>query len=135
MEDKIYGKTHCPYCEKPLVQDVDWDKYQEAGDGDHLCWNYPSRPCFIGPDGFVVGEAPDPEERLIDVLNQRDIDVEERAVYKIMMLDLATAILHVNETASKFGIESIKFTGAIVSMYDKAQQYLEKHISMVDKDQ
>jgi hypothetical protein len=61
---KNYGETHCPYCEKPLAQDEDYDKYQ-PGEGLHLCWYYRHGDC--------AEYTKSPEEKLIEVLKQRDM--------------------------------------------------------------
>ncbi len=62
VPDRVWGETHCPYCEKPLAQDDDYDKY-EPGEGQCLCWSYPLYPCMSGISA---------EDRLIQVLTERD---------------------------------------------------------------
>jgi hypothetical protein len=60
---KAYGETHCPYCERPLATDDDYDKYKPE-EGEHLCWNYPCHDCHNCQKTA--------EERLIEVLHRRD---------------------------------------------------------------
>lgn len=69
-----YGKTHCPYCERPLAGENDYDRY-EGGEGEHLCWAYPHSFCYAyGKDG---------DERVIELLTQRDKARRWSALWKL----------------------------------------------------
>jgi hypothetical protein len=65
---KVYGETHCPYCERPLSTDEDYDKYKaQSQEGSHICWNYPSWECVDSKEEPILAE-----DKLIEVLHRRD---------------------------------------------------------------
>ena len=94
-----WGETHCPMCEKPLAQDGDYDKYA-AGEGEHLCWNYPLYPCT----------DKDEVDRFIEVLSQRnELAYCCQILTRFIMTrlpegaDTPSEVVHVESTVARMG--------------------------------
>lgn len=60
MNQTKWGITHCPVCEKPFARSSDYERYN-PGEGD-LCWDECAGRNLM--------------ERLIEVLNERDDELE-----------------------------------------------------------
>jgi hypothetical protein len=78
------GDTHCPYCEKPIADDAQYDEAErienEFGEGSkesadydaQFCWNYPTHQCSNYDQGrWGAEDAID--RRIRELLTERDM--------------------------------------------------------------